>query len=218
MRIKKSLTIVSCGLMLGMGFSQVLPSLNESVIAKAAVNKKISAKQFYNDINAGMIAVEKSNSVAYGISDINYMKTSGLNAYRGYTSFSEFLQDYEIYNGGSHSYDAVKYLYHHFYSRFDSSTQKVLKNDYNNSNVQDFESLSKDLAAAIVDWSNKYAGIAPAKSHVHASKQSLNHARSVYMNAKKKYSAHHSQSNKSKLDKAKYNLSVANAKYKALVH
>ncbi|MCL0312170.1 hypothetical protein M2S00_03530 [Apilactobacillus sp. TMW 2.2459] len=109
-------------------------------------------------------------------------------------------------------------MYKHFYNRFDDSTQKVLKNDYTNSSVENFEPLANDLAAAIVDWSNKYAGIAPAKSHVHASKQSLNHARSVYMNAKKKYSAHHSQSNKSKLDKAKYNLSVANAKYKALVH
>ncbi|MCL0312169.1 hypothetical protein M2S00_03525 [Apilactobacillus sp. TMW 2.2459] len=103
MRIKKSLAIVSCGLMLGMGFSQVLPSLNEGVIAKAAVNKKISAKQFYDDINAGMIAVEKSNSdEGFGISEINDMKNSGIYAYRGSgTCFPYFLRCFAGFYGGS---------------------------------------------------------------------------------------------------------------------
>ncbi|TPR47820.1 hypothetical protein DY037_08080 [Apilactobacillus micheneri] len=226
MSFKKLITVTACAAMLGTSFS-VVSSLNggENVVAHAAVNKKVSAKQFYSDINAAMVAVEKSNSSQYGVGNVNEMKGNRIAVYTGnnvYHSFPDFLGSlggvYSTSNSGN--YDAIKYLYNHFVNRFDSNTKKVLENDYNKSTLNGsgdddngYYNLAGDLADAIKEWGSHYEGIAPTKSHVKAVKNKVNKARAKYNHIKK----NHSKKNRKAIKKAKHNLEVAQAKYNALV-
>ncbi|TPR37976.1 hypothetical protein [Apilactobacillus micheneri] len=228
MNFKKLITVTACATMLGTSFS-VVSSLNsgENIVAHAAINKKVSAKQFYSDINAAMVAVEKSNSSQYGVGDVNNMKSNGISVYTGNnynSSFPGFLNslcygDYSDPN--SSNYDAIKYLYKHFVNRFNSNTKNVLKNDYNkstltnkdNSDENGYYNLSNDLSSAIKDWGSHYEGIAPTKNHVKAVKNNVNKARAKYNHVKK----NHSKKNRKAIRKAKHNLEVAQAKYNALV-
>lgn len=229
MNFKKLITVTACATMLGTSFS-VVSSLNsgENIVAHAAINKKVSAKQFYSDINAAMVAVEKSNSSQYGVGDVNTMKRRGISVYTNdyNNSLPNFLIELAyanddvdlISNPNTGNYDAIKYLYKHFVNRFDSNTKAVLTNDYNKSslngtNGNGYHNLSKDLANAIKDWGSHYEGIAPTKNHVKAVKNNVNKARAKYNHVKK----NHSKKNRKAIRKAKHNLEVAQAKYNALV-
>lgn len=202
--LKKLITVTACTAIIGTSLSIANVS-NNNVMTVHAAGRILTTKQFNSDVHALSIASEIAGD---GSQYANDMRSFLVN---GYTDSSNGVQEFfnDGLEGNSNAcYSAVKYLYHHFYNRFDGDTKQALNGLYNQSNSQNFGNFANGLSNAISDWANKFSYVGPSKqSRIKADKKRINAA-------KKNLSKHHTKKNKRALNRAKNRLEVDNIKYK----
>ncbi|TPR43661.1 hypothetical protein DY124_05005 [Apilactobacillus micheneri] len=210
--LKKLITVTACTAIIGTSLSMANVG-NNNVMTVHAAGRILTTKQFNSDVHALSIASEIAGK------DSTYADAMRSNLIKGYTSNDNLTDDPESIKGffddiqnddnnNESSYSAVKYLYHHFYNRFDGNTKQALNGLYNQSNSQNFGNLADGLSNAISDWANKFSYVGPSKqSRIKADKKRINAA-------KKNLRKHHTKKNKRALNRAKNRLEVDNIKYK----
>ncbi|TPR26157.1 hypothetical protein DY120_00215 [Apilactobacillus micheneri] len=200
--LKKLITVTACTAIIGTSLS-IANVGNNNVMTVHAAGRILTTKQFNSDVHALSIASEIAGKDS-GYS--NDMRTHLVDGYKVGNGMQWFLND--IVNDNESNYSAVKYLYHHFYNRFDGDTKQALKGLYDQSNSQSVEKFANGLSNAISDWANKFSYVGPSKqSRIKADKKRINAA-------KKNLSKHHTKKNKRALNRAKNRLEVDNIKYK----
>lgn len=201
--LKKAITVTACTAIIGTSLSLTNLESNNNITVQAA-GKILSSKQFNSDVHALSIASELAGQ------DSQYTDSMRDNLINGYTTDYYGIGDFLGYLSGhdnESNYSAVKYLYHHFYNRFDNGTKTALSQVYNQSDNNDFDDLIHGLSSAISEWANKY-------SYVGASKQSIiKYDKHRIAIAKKNLKKHHTKKNKKALSRANDRLKVDQIKY-----
>lgn len=259
MNLRKMITITASATIIATSFSTISNIESNLIIVNADSKNEISNEQFDSDANAAAMAVSINKGNGFTVGDLDGLKADDGNRLSAYTdndnkdSFAGLISgitndykddddDYEYPD----SYNALIYLYNHFYNRFDSTTQGILSSYYKDTNIDNYCDLAMNLAEAIQNWGKQFDDVAPSpreiqennakeqenkakkqarinrknasnrKVKISRAKKNLKIAKSRYNKAKYNFKKHHSKKNKKSLSKANHNLKVAKSKYSAL--